>query len=163
MTHDVAHERAIAAWMDTILRDGGIDRYDDLHVDQIDPKWSDRAAWLNAGLESYKIAISLREAKALNLTVALAFSLNEIDKPRGIDFDSATQLMTLVDWSPPSLYLFRKGFEFWATVDALGESVPSRFDARRIFGEGFDNSAGYVLEFRSSPDLAYSRSVFLVS
>ena len=163
MTHDAAHERAIAAWMDTILIDGGVDRYDHLHVDRVDPTWSDRATWLSAGLESYTIAKALRDARGLNLTIALAFSLVESDKLRGIEFDSATQMITLVDWVPPSLYLFRKGSEFWEADDAASESVSSPFDARRIFGDDFHTSTGYILEFRSSPDLAYTRSVFLVS
>ena len=38
--------------MIAVVSHGGLDRYDDLHVDQIDPNWKARAFWVSAGLES---------------------------------------------------------------------------------------------------------------
>jgi len=45
--------RAIEIWMTAIARDGGVDRYDDLHIDKIDPLWGSRDLWLQGGLEAY--------------------------------------------------------------------------------------------------------------
>jgi hypothetical protein len=37
----------IEGWMRMVLATGGIERYDDLHIDQIDPAWRGRESWVD--------------------------------------------------------------------------------------------------------------------
>jgi hypothetical protein len=65
--------RIIADWMLTIL-DDGIERYEDLHVDMIDPSWKPKAEWMNAALDAFRSAIELRDAHKVPFTVGLCVS-----------------------------------------------------------------------------------------
>jgi len=47
-------EAAIENWIVTTVQNGGIERFDDLHVDQIDPQGHDRQSGLRAGMEAYR-------------------------------------------------------------------------------------------------------------
>jgi hypothetical protein len=57
------------------VSDGGIERLDDLHVDDIDAGWKDPTSWVSAGLTAYGLALGIRRELGLNVAVALAFSL----------------------------------------------------------------------------------------
>src|SRR5205823_7302631 len=107
--------------------------------DQIDNDWRDRECWLKGGLRAYELAISLRDDNRLDLTVALAFSLQSGEQPRGVDFTTSLELASEFDWSPPSLYLFRRGSEPWVeTIPHVGSrtysSVIKYLDASKLFG-----------------------------
>ena len=107
------HEQAIKEWMLRVVSDGGIERFDDLHVDLIDEAWKDRNRWVEAGSESYRIARDLRSEFDLPLTVSIAFSLKPDHRDGSVDFQRLGDLESQLDHSPPSLYLFRKGSEPW--------------------------------------------------
>src|SRR5438270_11420361 len=53
-------EVIIESWMRTIIRDGGVERYDHLHIDRIDSRWKDRNTWISAALNVYDLALNLR-------------------------------------------------------------------------------------------------------
>jgi hypothetical protein len=55
------HREAIQSWFNSAIYEGGIDRYDDLHVDQIDPDWNHRSTWITAALESFQTALEVRD------------------------------------------------------------------------------------------------------
>jgi CdiI N-terminal domain len=80
---------------------------------QIDPAWKDREYWIRGGVRALSMAVAARGRSAPGLTVALAFSLVSGPERRGADFNSRAELQERLDWSPPSLYLFRKGQEPW--------------------------------------------------
>lgn len=105
------HEEAIEKWMLTIVDDGGVRRFDDLHIDKIDSAWKDPSHWIEGGLEALRVAKILRDRKGLPFTVALAFSLVSGDELRDIDFRTREELEARLDWAPPSLYLFHRGEE----------------------------------------------------
>jgi hypothetical protein len=104
-----SHERVIEHWMLTIATDGGINRYDDLHADEIDGNWMDRNAWVDAGIQAHRIAIALRDKHQLPFIIALGFSLQSGEGLEGVDFQTTGELAVRLDWSPPSLYLFDSG------------------------------------------------------
>jgi hypothetical protein len=62
--------------------------------------------WIRAGIEAYGVALDLRDQHLLAATVSLGFSLEPGNSPRGVAFAEAAELSALMDWSPPSLYLF---------------------------------------------------------
>jgi len=103
-------KNTIEAWMLEITRDGGIERFDDLHIDRIDSDWKHKSRWIEGALAAHKIALSLRNLHALPVTVVAAFSLNTEPRPIGAGFQTVQELEARLDWTPPSLYLhWREG------------------------------------------------------
>lgn len=89
-----------------IIADGGVERFDDLHIDEVDSEWKDRREWVSGGLEAHRIAVALRNQHQIPYVVALAFSLRADGMSQPVDFHTTEELGNLLDWSPPSLYLF---------------------------------------------------------
>jgi hypothetical protein len=99
-------EATIRRWMLATVSDGGIERLDDLHVDNIDASWKDPASWVSAGLTAYGLALGIRRELSLDVTVALGFSLVDEDTSGDV-FETQEEFEKHLDWSPPSLYLFK--------------------------------------------------------
>jgi hypothetical protein len=107
---------------------GGIDRFDDLHVDDIDEHWKQRANWVSASIRAYELAMSLQSTLGISVKVALAFSLLD---GIGQTFDTEEEFESQLDWSPPSLYLFKAGDQQHLSnvvkFDPLPKAIASRF------------------------------------
>jgi hypothetical protein len=164
MTERRSHEAAIEKWMLSVINEGGVERFDDLHVDQIDKRWRSRKFWIEASASAFPIAVRLRDERSLPFTVALAFSLRARGHAGAVSLRSASELLEAVDWSPPSLYLFHKGQEPWGRSDLQGvqpgECLVLPVDASAVFG-GLRYLAAYLVEFGSaSPDDRY-RTFFI--
>jgi hypothetical protein len=157
------HEEAIRVWMDTIVRDGGIDRCDDLHVDQIDACWKAPRFWVSAALESFELAVGIRDAGKSNFSVVLAFSLESDELPKGINFHRVDELEENFNATPPSLYLFRPGTEFWARVsgELTAEDIVEEVDARSIFGSNPFIEKCIYMELRQPKYNEYTRKLFV--
>lgn len=107
----------IRNWMLEILSTGGIQRFDDLHIDDIDAHWRDRSSWISGSIEALRLAVGIRNEIAPDKVLALGVSLNsdihDLPPP-----DTIERLLTQMDWAPPSLYLFAAGDEPWADASA---------------------------------------------
>jgi len=154
------HEIVIRTWMDTIARDGGIDRYDDLHVDQIDDHWKAQNLWVSAGLESFELAVGIRDAEESDLTVALAFPLESGEFRKRLSFQTREELERNFDATPPSLYLFCPGTEFW-TQTAQYVNVED-VDWKSLFGSNNSIKKCLYMEYKRPTSEDYIRSVFVV-
>lgn len=125
---DSQHETKVREWMLATISNGGIDRLDDLHVDAIDDNWKERTNWICASIRAYELAVRLQSNLGLGVTVALAFSLLD---GTGQTFDTEEEFESQLDWSPPSLYLFKVGdqqrFSNVVKCDPLPNKVASRF------------------------------------
>lgn len=126
MKRAAEERRVIEHWMLAASANGGIDRLDDLHLDQIDPPLKARECWVDAGFEAHRAALELRTAHNLDLVVVLAFSLSV-----GVAYPISNRraLAEALDWSPPSLYLFRHGEEPWRQpgFDRIEQIEPTVF------------------------------------
>jgi diadenosine tetraphosphatase ApaH/serine/threonine PP2A family protein phosphatase len=151
------HEEAIEKWMLTIVDDGGVRRFDDLHIDKIDPAWKHRSRWVTGGLEAFRVTKILRDRNGLLFTVALAFSLTCGSRPRGIDFRNRKELEERLDSSPPSLYLFHRGEE---PRNRMAPGNPAQNLSPSTFAVQPD-ALCYYLEFRQKNTEEYCRSVFV--
>ena len=149
-------EEAIEKWMLTIVDDGGVGRLDDLHIDKIDPVWERRAQWIEGGLEAFRVARVLRDRDGLPFTVALVFSLRSGSRPRGIDFQTLSDLEGRLDLSPPSLYLFRRGEE---PRNQMTASNPARDLSPSMFAIQDAGVVCHYLEFLQEDAEGYCRSV----
>jgi hypothetical protein len=155
---------AIEHWMLNVVRDGGIDLYDDLHVDSIDPAWKAKDAWVGGGVWAFHEAVQLRNELGLPYTVALGFSLSaetyDWSENAGIG-----QLESRLDWSPPSLYLFREGEE--PDVDLgraiqSGQVAPDATSKKFSLAEVAGLKAGLLLRFKRRNSDEYTQSAFLL-
>jgi len=118
--------RVIEHWMLAANASGEANRLDDLHLDQIDPSLKARECWVDAGFEAHRAGLELRTAHNLDLVVVLAFSLNAGET---YPVSSRGALAEALDWSPPSLYLFRHGQEPWRQpgFDRIEQLEPTVF------------------------------------
>jgi len=110
------------------ISDGGIDRLDDLHVDAIDASCKKRSNWISGSIRAYELAVRLQSNLGLNVKVALAFSLLD---GMGQTFETEEEFESQLDWSPPSLYLFKAGDQNHLSnvvrFDPLPKAMASRF------------------------------------
>lgn len=150
----------------TVYKDGGIERFDDLHIDKIDENWRRASLWIEAGLEAFRIALSLRDTHRLPVDVGLAFSLNAVSRKTGIDFSMKEEFVERLDWSPPSLYLLRPGNEFELETESaikgghVGDASVEPLNLK-FLAEAWPGSRCVYMEFRRKEELEYCRSVWL--
>jgi hypothetical protein len=159
-------ERTVKSWIESSLKTGGIERYDDLHVDQIDPSWKKRDRWMEAGFEALKLALKLKERYSFPADVTLAFSLLSGDAPRGVNFKSEAELKDNFDWSPPSLYLLRPGTKPWSSErqdpqTSRPELAVTKIDLKRL-GITHPFMDGYCVEFKPPGSSEYHRTFFFM-
>ena len=119
-----AHERVIETWILTIITDGGIQRFDDLHVDVINKKWNSPRLWIQGGIEAFEVAIRLRDFHRIPYTLVLAIRLQEGDRLLGIDFKTREDVAARQGFTPPSLYLFVPGEEPWVRLGPRNSRRP---------------------------------------
>jgi hypothetical protein len=134
--------------------DGDVERLDDLHIDSIDPEWKSPRLGIQGALTAHQIALRLRDVHGLPLTVVVAFSLKSEPRRVGADFRTLRELETRLDWSPPSLYLFRCGNEPWASDNSYQELAGSLVDHPQ------PGSRWLYIEFKPNPSDEYHRTVF---
>jgi hypothetical protein len=159
----VRHRNAIESWMLEITADGGIDRYDDLHIDRINSTWKRRELWFPAALQAYELAIDIRDRNDLQFSVVLGFSLRGGERPKGMNFTTRAEFEREFNQTPPSLYLFRPEQEPWlheqnsgaksGTQDLMMKIDPALLGIEAVLKRCF------YLEFKSPGETEFSRSV----
>lgn len=153
---DRKHREVIEQWILAVIGNDGIRRLDDLHIDKIEPRWKSKNEWIEGGLESFRIALEIRDRKRLPVTVALGFSLDSGDRLRGVDFQGREELRDRLNWSPPSLYLFHRGKE--PDTQSISGTVQHLDPA--LLGVTRDARC-YYLEFKQEGADEYNRSIFI--
>jgi hypothetical protein len=117
-------EATIRKWMLETFSDGGIERFDHLHVDDIDPAWENPASWVSAGLTAYALALAIQRELGLDVMVALGFGLVDAHDASGDMFETQEEFEKELDWSPPSLYLFKPGDQQHLSGTVLSDPLP---------------------------------------
>src|ERR1700686_1108829 len=153
--NEPARERAIEAWLLAIVQYGGVARFDNLHIDQIDELWKPREMWIQGGLEAFRLALTVRDSHNFRFIVGLGFSLESGGQYTGVDFQTGEEFVARVDWSPPSLYLFEPGKE-----PSIETTVVRKLN-RNIFPGLPERANCYCIEFRERGTHERRRSVFV--
>jgi hypothetical protein len=119
---DVGQENArsiiIEGWMRMVLATGGIERFDDLHIDKIDPAWRGRESWVDGSSEAMDLAKEVKTSIAPEKTLAIMCALTN-DDGELVAPGSPNELSEQIDWTPPSLYLFDPGDEPWVDLGTV--------------------------------------------
>ncbi|HYL85562.1 MAG TPA: hypothetical protein VE263_15105 [Candidatus Angelobacter sp.] len=163
------HKEIIQSWFNSAVHEGGIDRYDDLHIDQIDAAWKPRSKWIAAAVESFETALEVRDdySSDTHLTIVMAFALASELHPLGVTFQNRSELEDAFSSTPPSLYLFREGGEFWTQAQELSgkrinhDLVIKALNASELFGKMRKAVKCIYMEYLRIGDEEYSRDVFL--
>lgn len=161
-----SREDVIASWMESLVKKGKIGSLDDLHLDQIESEWKDKKHWLTAGAEALRIAVEVRNKRGYAADIALAFSLNSGETPRGVNFRDSASFKSEFDWSPPSLYLDKPGTAPWNQGAAPDGQPPADLRTQKLdaaaLGFTAPLKACYFLEFRQPDSAEYARTVLLI-
>ncbi len=152
-------EAVIKSWMESVVNNG-LDRYQDLHVDVIDKNWSSKEMWVIGAITAFELAVNERNKRRLRSTIAVAFSLKT-----SFTGDTVMDLVKCLDWSPPSLYLFRPSKEPWRSTDAAPNAVD--FSVTDLNGHlagipQFATSCYYV-QFIQRDTRVRARTIFLAA
>ena len=148
-------ETTIRRWMLTTVSDGGIQRLDDLHVDDIDGSWKDPTNWVSAGLIAYGLALRIRRELGLDVTVALGFSLADAQDTSRDVFETQEEFEKQLDWSPPSLYLFKVGDQQHPSGTVRVDPLP-----KVLLSQLPEDTKSFLLLWRTE-DGSQRRSVFV--
>src|ERR1700722_13151048 len=128
--------------MRMVLATDGIKRFDDIHIDQIDPVWRDRASWFHGSSDALSLAKELKLSIAPEKTLAIMCSLISEDSDLAVP-RSPTEFSEQMDyWTPPSLYLFDPRNEPWADL-----GIVTITPTVRVFPA---SSECFVMEFRKT-------------
>lgn len=149
---DSPHEPRVREWMLAIISNGGIERLDDLHVDDIDENWKQRTNWIPASIRAYQLSVMLQSNLGLSVQVVLAFSLLD---GTGQTFDSEEEFQNQLDWSPPSLYLFKAG------DPSTCPTLSSLIHFRRLSPQRFPPGTKSFLSRWATENGSQRRSVFV--
>jgi hypothetical protein len=141
--------------MEHVQASGGVERYDDLHIDLIDSKWKDRANWVSGGISALILASSMSAFIGRGLVVVLGMSLCTHNATSPIPGTADSLLAQLDESTPPSLYLFRSGYEPWHD-----SHCSCRF-LEMNFGQADQDIKGIYLEFKHE-DGELRRSFFMI-
>lgn len=117
-------KECILTWLKRAAGGGSFKRFDDLHVDEIEPDARERSMWLEKGLEYLSFAASARDAHQIPFVVTLAMGLGSSVVKKGITFNSKDLLEREIDDSPPSLYLFYKEQPEWISLSKVRVQIP---------------------------------------
>jgi hypothetical protein len=157
-------QSVIQEWMQETVSNGGIERYDDLHIDQIDAAWKPRDKWLQGAFESFELALRLRDRLPAGTAIVLAFHLTDGERPLGLSFKTPQEFERNLSATPPSLYLMHRGAEFW--TQTLGPDLCDvnieQFAPATIWPSSADVAA-HFMEFKRISTGEYTRSLFIHS
>jgi hypothetical protein len=143
-----------------VIRDGGIDRHDDLHIDEVDRQWKLRKNWVAGAFESYRVAVTIRDRLNLNISIVLAFALVADSEWAGMEPVNLRDIEAQLAWMPPSIYAFRPGMEFWNQLGSAGARCVLKRLGTSAFAD-LEPKACYYMEFRNEETDELSRSFFV--
>lgn len=153
---EVERIEKIRTWMAGVIEHGAYERYDDLHLDKIDPAYVEPLTWLSAGAACLNTAIAIRDDNRWPFAVALGMSLKGGPERIGRNFTSYERLASELDWTPPSLYLFPRGDRSWLGGPELEELGPEYRAPTTAANQAF------FREWHDPNDQEYRRSLWFV-
>lgn len=109
MEHKTIVWEALDLWLSGVASEDLVGGVHDIHIDELNADFAERSTWLESALVCFDIAIAVRDAKGLPLTVALGIGLRSSALPSGLNFACWTDLDQELDDSPPSIYVWADG------------------------------------------------------
>ncbi len=101
-------QNKIKEWARTVWKDGSYKRFNDLHLDDIDPIFQDCRNWFCGGILCLNTAIAIKKTEKIPLVFQLQFPLRSKRTPYGVNFKTIDEFSEEFENTPPSLYLLDK-------------------------------------------------------
>ena len=147
--------RTIEQWLHEAIVEESYRRFDDLHVDEMDPPVRDRSQWLTGIKSALDSAVRIRDQRQWPFTLAAGLSLTSANAPSGPSLSRPNELVAQIDETPPSLYAFPNGAEPWNTnPTGYTELKPT------VVGVGPNARVLFAEEFNED-DREYRRTVWI--
>ncbi len=143
--------------MADVIERKGYERFEDLHIDVVDPLNRAPDTWLRAAADCLAVAAATRDQERWPFQVALGMSLHSAPERLGLNFHGFHAAEKELDWSPPSLYLFPEGDDSWLG-GAESQQLPAQF-----LPPGPANVKAYLREWYDEGDGEYRRTLWLVA
>jgi hypothetical protein len=108
-------EQIVRKWIDKHIDKKGWNQWDDLHLDEIHNRYTDKSLWVDAGVELLGIAQAILESEnleAIYFPVVFYPLFAEDDAPRGINFKSLHEINNEFDITPPSISIIPYNDEY---------------------------------------------------
>ena len=126
----------------------------EIHIDEIDNKLISKDQWIKISKYYFKILSEEIINKKLPYYPALVFSLKSSNEKIGINFKNENTLLSELDESPPSIYLFFKNFNPWIDYEIEGTKLK-----KDILNLDLDNIETKYFEFKNKYSDEYNRTV----
>lgn len=130
-----------------------------MHIDRFDPKWKDRAGWIEGGVSVLQEAAEARALANCHYKLAMVYTLQSSKDVLGVEFATQKEFHNRLDHSPPSVFVAEPGSEPWITSQACeGVQIVSLSESivKRIFPAVFE-CQGLLMRYR--PDEKQESSV----
>lgn len=143
--------------MSNLIQSKGYQRFEDLHIDAVDPLNRAPDTWLRGAADCLATAAATRDQERWPFQVALGMSLRSASERLGLNFSGFQEAEKEFDWSPPSLYLFPNGDDAWLG-GTESQQLPAEFLPPTPTGV-----KAYLREWYDEGDGEYRRTFWLVA
>ncbi len=124
----------IKSWLLSVVNDISWEKYNDLHIDEVDNVFKKKDNWFEGGLECYIHAVSIVKELKIPYTIELTFSLKSKKTLKDYVIKDIESLKKEFDYSPPSLYVFRNDWKNLEEIKKKGTALEGLIDNDKVFG-----------------------------
>ncbi|KLT67191.1 hypothetical protein [Pedobacter sp. BMA] len=124
----------IMSWLMGVIDDNSWEKYNDLHIDEVDNVFKNKSNWVGGGLDCYIQAVSIIKELNIPYTIELAFSLKSKKKIANHIITDINFLKKELDHSPPSLYVFHNDWKGLSELKQKGIKLSNFTDNDEIVG-----------------------------
>lgn len=98
------YRKLLSDWVHSYIEKKSWEKYDDLHLDEIDSEFKQKLYWIEASFFIYKIILSIIKSDLYRCLLVIPLSYSDMET----DINRLTwnNIKALLDLTPPSFYLF---------------------------------------------------------
>ena len=113
----------LESWIINSIKDQSWKKFNDFHINDIDKKFNDPNLWIRGGIELFVESLKIRDKLNIQIVIELMFSLKSKKIPTKSFIKSTEKLKLELDWSPPSLYIFKPNWDVWKSGIILRKEI----------------------------------------
>lgn len=98
---------SLKTWIDEVINGERWNNFSDLHIDEVDSKFTDKTTWIKSSLSLFDDLINLIDKSVYD--AFLVIPLSSLSHPSDLSTKQLDDLEDELDITPPSFYLFKKG------------------------------------------------------
>lgn len=144
------YKRFLADWVDNSISNKSWEKYQDLHLDEIDSEYRHKGNWIEGSFFIYEIILSIIKSDLYSCLLVIPLSYS--DTKNNINQLTWDYIKTSLDLTPPSFYLFPNGEEnYEETIKNL------------IYLERLSNNSAYEIFFKQEEECVgeFNRSIYI--